>query len=273
MYLDGIVNTAQNRINANGQLSVEDAHDLFNIAKLKDGNIDDAAVNELKLVYTTHYAKMNNEAIHGFEIFFSTHEFNNYMHKQGGNWSDWYVGLTTTETIENQLFTQHQVSKERGLWIYKSVTLPTTAQFIYENYIEKGTLGDVHGSGANALTVYAFKMSAVPQQENAFSKVVLDPQEENAFSKVVIDPQRNTYNPNRKVHDLDPQNYRQCGYCSGSGSQTCSSCGGTGGRSESRTDYDLDNNPIYRSEWVSCYSCSGGKQTCSTCGGSGTVNN
>ena len=260
MYLDEIVNTAQNRINANGQLSVEDVQDLFNIAKQKDGNINQATANELKLVYTTHYAKLDIGAIDGLELILCNYEFNTYVLKEGGNLSDWYVGLTTAETIENQLFTKHQVSKEGGIWIYRSVTLPTTAQFLCENLIENGARGDVHGSSANALTIYAFKMSAVPIKENA-------------FSKVVIDPQRNTYNPNRKVHDLDPQNYRQCGYCSGSGSQTCSSCGGTGGRSESRTDYDWDNNPIYRTEWVSCYSCSGGKQTCSTCGGSGTVNN
>lgn len=259
LFLNGIVNTAQERVAANGQLNVEDVQVLFNIAKFKDGNIDAQAATDLKTVYTTHYAKTTKRAIHGLEMFIVTYDINAYMRKEGGAWSQWYVGITTNETIENQLFTQHQVHKERGFWIYRTVTMVTTAQSIYHYYKENGTQGGIHRTGNTALKIYAFKLAAAPKRENPFSKVNLN-------------RPKTSFNPNRKVHDLDPQHYRQCPACSGSGLLTCSACGGTGGRSESRTDYDWDNNPIYRTEWVSCYSCSGGQQTCTTCGGSGTIN-
>jgi len=260
LFLNGILQTAQDRITANGRLNVEDVQTLFNIAKFKDGNIDEAATAELKKVYSTHYSKLTKRAIHGLEMFIVTYDFNVYMRKIGGNWSDWYVGISTTEAIENQLFNQHRVNKEKGLWIYQTVTMVTTAQSIFHYYKENGTQGGIHGTGNTAVKIYAFKLAATPKRENPFSKVVIER------------PQRTSFNPNRKVHDLDPEHYRQCSFCSGSGLTTCSSCGGTGGRSESRTDYDWNNNPVYRTEWVSCYSCSGGKQTCTTCGGSGTVN-
>jgi hypothetical protein len=72
------------------------------------------------------------------------------------------------------------------------------------------------------------------------------------------------------VHALAPDLYRQCSACYGSGRTTCSSCGGMGGRYESRVTYDYDYNPVYSDEWIGCF-CSGGYTTCGTCGGSGSV--
>lgn len=72
------------------------------------------------------------------------------------------------------------------------------------------------------------------------------------------------------VHVLAPDLYEQCGACSGSGQTTCSSCGGMGGRSETRIEYDYENNPMYREEWISCF-CSGGYVSCGVCGGAGSI--
>ena len=83
-------------------------------------------------------------------------------------------------------------------------------------------------------------------------------------------PPRRTSSTPRQVHDMAPDLYRQCGACAGSGRTTCSACGGTGGRSESRVDYDWEGNPTYNSEWISC-SCAGGQVVCGTCGGSGST--
>ena len=44
-----------------------------------------------------------------------------------------------------------------------------------------------------------------------------------------------------------------------------------GGHSETRIDYDWDNNPIYGEEWVTCGYCNGGYASCSLCGGDGTI--
>jgi hypothetical protein len=64
---------------------------------------------------------------------------------------------------------------------------------------------------------------------------------------------------------------KQCGTCHGSGTTTCSSCYGKGGRFETRTDYDWEGNNVYRDEWVNCYTCSAGIVRCSMCGGKGEV--
>ena len=64
---------------------------------------------------------------------------------------------------------------------------------------------------------------------------------------------------------------RQCGVCHGDGSVTCGSCGGRGGRQETRVDYDWEGTPTYLPEWVSCGSCSGGYVRCGACGGRGHV--
>jgi hypothetical protein len=72
------------------------------------------------------------------------------------------------------------------------------------------------------------------------------------------------------VHVLAPDRYRQCSVCYGSGRTTCSSCGGMGGRYESRVTYDYDDNPMYSDEWVSCF-CTGGYTVCGACGGSGST--
>lgn len=259
LFLNGILQTAKERVAANGRLDMNDTLDLFKIAKFKDGQIDEKATGDLKTVYTSYYAKMTPQAIQAFEMYIVTYDINAYMRKYGGAWSDWYVGITTNENIENQLFTQHQVKEEGGCWIYRTVTSNKIAKTALDYYKKHGARVGEHGSGPTAVKIYAFKLAAAPKKENPFSQVNL-----NRSKKPI--------NPNRKAHDLDPKNYRQCYSCSGSGVRTCSSCGGTGGRSESRVDYDWDNNPIYRTEWVSCYSCSGGQQTCTTCGGSGTVN-
>ena len=82
--------------------------------------------------------------------------------------------------------------------------------------------------------------------------------------------QDNRISGSQQVHVLAPELYRQCTYCYGSGQTSCSSCGGVGGRSESRIEYDYDNNPVYREEWISCF-CNGGYASCGVCGGSGSV--
>jgi hypothetical protein len=66
-----------------------------------------------------------------------------------------------------------------------------------------------------------------------------------------------------------PPKQLQCPRCYGSGSATCSACNGSGGRDESRTDYDWEGNPICNSEWISCGYCNGGMSTCSRCRGNG----
>jgi hypothetical protein len=71
-----------------------------------------------------------------------------------------------------------------------------------------------------------------------------------------------------RVHALAPDLYRQCPVRYGSGRAACSSCGGMGGRYESRVTYDY--NPVSDDEWVGC-PCDGGYAVCTACGSSGSA--
>ena len=62
----------------------------------------------------------------------------------------------------------------------------------------------------------------------------------------------------------------QCGNCSGSGTVTCSSCGGRGYHTTSTTRTDWEGNTEYVQEDTPC-SCSGGQTTCGYCHGCGRV--
>jgi hypothetical protein len=74
------------------------------------------------------------------------------------------------------------------------------------------------------------------------------------------------------LHLTFPKEYTACLFCSGSGKWRCSRCTGSGGRYETRYEYDYyDRRSRTRSEWVSCSSCCGsGSQTCYSCGGGGS---
>ncbi len=63
---------------------------------------------------------------------------------------------------------------------------------------------------------------------------------------------------------------RQCGACSGTGTQVCGACNGSGGRYDSYTTYDWEGNPQYEQQWLSCF-CSGGYSSCGACAGKGWV--
>ena len=52
---------------------------------------------------------------------------------------------------------------------------------------------------------------------------------------------------------------KPCIYCSGSGRQTCTGCGGTGRVTHLHSAY----------QWVSCGRCIQGRASCSSCGGRG----
>lgn len=69
-----------------------------------------------------------------------------------------------------------------------------------------------------------------------------------------------------------PDDYDMCQKCTGIGYEYCSICGGSGGRYETRYDYDYEGRPISRDEHISCSACSGsGQKLCRECGGTGWV--
>jgi hypothetical protein len=70
----------------------------------------------------------------------------------------------------------------------------------------------------------------------------------------------------------EPDNYKRCLICSGTGKKTCGICGGRGGRYKTRYDYDYDGRSIARESWEQCGMCAGsGRSSCSRCGGVGSI--
>ena len=70
------------------------------------------------------------------------------------------------------------------------------------------------------------------------------------------------------TNQYDTHQRQQCGYCSGSGMVTCSSCYGMGYHNSSYTRTNWDGSVEYVNEQIPC-GCSGGRSVCSACGGSG----
>jgi len=70
----------------------------------------------------------------------------------------------------------------------------------------------------------------------------------------------------------NPDNYRRCLTCSGTGKKICNACGGNGGRCKPRYHSEYEGRSIVRESWEPCMTCAGsGRSSCSTCLGIGSI--
>ena len=78
------------------------------------------------------------------------------MHRHGGPGYAWYVG--TGRDAAEKLFSDHGVSVERGIWIWKRAGDPAIARevedYFVANFISDGALG---GGDVSSTQVYAYK--------------------------------------------------------------------------------------------------------------------
>ncbi len=68
--------------------------------------------------------------------------------------SDWYVGITSNP--EHRLFSEHNVNKNNGQWIYKKATSDSVARAIEKEYINAGCDGGDGGGGSDSVYIYAY---------------------------------------------------------------------------------------------------------------------
>ncbi len=80
----------------------------------------------------------------------------NLMQKHGGPGYAWYVG--TGQDAMEKLFSEHKVSADRGIWIWKSAGDPGIARevedYFVKNFISDGARGE---KDISSTQVYAYK--------------------------------------------------------------------------------------------------------------------
>lgn len=82
-----------------------------------------------------------------------------YIKGCGGIFSEWYVGIASDPT--QRLFTDHNVNKGSGHWIYREAQNSDTARVIEEHIIETyKTKGDTGGGDNTTKYVYAYKITS-----------------------------------------------------------------------------------------------------------------
>ncbi len=83
-------------------------------------------------------------------------EIDNRIHKSGGGYPGWYVGVATNP--RKRLFDGHNVSEQSGAWLYRDAGCESTAKIIEAIFLKRGCKGGP-GGGNGPHYVYAYKMT------------------------------------------------------------------------------------------------------------------
>jgi hypothetical protein len=79
-----------------------------------------------------------------------------FMRKHGGPSYSWYVGIS--RDAKEALFSNHKVSVERGIWIWKATDNPKAAQAVEDYFVENFySDGALCGRDILSTQVYAYK--------------------------------------------------------------------------------------------------------------------
>lgn len=73
-------------------------------------------------------------------------------------YSNFYVGITND--VQRRLFNEHNVSKERGWWIYRAADSKSIAQEVEEYFLDKGMEGDTGGGTEDSVYVYCYEITS-----------------------------------------------------------------------------------------------------------------
>ncbi len=85
-------------------------------------------------------------------------KINGHIEKQGGAHSDWYCGIASN--IEDQLFYDHNVSRENDLWVDSECESSGTARAVRKALLELGCDGGRGGEDEDSIYVYAYLKSS-----------------------------------------------------------------------------------------------------------------
>ena len=78
----------------------------------------------------------------------------NYIRQFGGQYKDWYVGVTSDQ--HKRLFIEHGVQKEGDYWISIPCSTEQEARSVERCFLEKGCDGGPGGGDMSTRIVYAY---------------------------------------------------------------------------------------------------------------------
>ena len=85
-------------------------------------------------------------------------EIDAHIDKCGGNYSQWYVGIT--EAPKRRVFEEHGVEKGKDPYIWRTTSSSDIARDIEQHFIDLGCDGGSGGGDEDADVVYAYKKSS-----------------------------------------------------------------------------------------------------------------
>lgn len=86
-------------------------------------------------------------------------EFNAHIRKQGGNFENWYVGIT--QDIEQRLFGDHKVPRKDHWFIHREAFTSDDARAVEKAFLEWGCDGGTGGGDEDTCFVYAYLKTSV----------------------------------------------------------------------------------------------------------------
>lgn len=89
-------------------------------------------------------------------------EIDNYIQQCGGNYHDWYCGITSDP--RQRLFDEHNVSEQNGHWIYKDAGSENAARRIEQYFLNKGCQGGGGGGDYASRYVYAYRITSATRE-------------------------------------------------------------------------------------------------------------
>ncbi len=84
-------------------------------------------------------------------------EIDHVIHKGGGSYSTWYVGIATNP--RERLFEGHNVDEQGGGWLYLEAGSESSARDLETVFLKKGCKGGPAGKDFRPHYIYAYKMT------------------------------------------------------------------------------------------------------------------
>jgi hypothetical protein len=85
-----------------------------------------------------------------------------YINKGGSRMTDWYAGIT--DDPEKRLFTDHNVQRNGGSWIYRDAGTEDTARDVEQHLLDAGCDGGPGGGSGSSKYVYAYKKTSTTNE-------------------------------------------------------------------------------------------------------------
>ena len=83
-------------------------------------------------------------------------DIKSHIQKRGGNYSDWYVGIS--KDAKDRLLSGHGVKEKKDVWIYRKASSSEAAREIEDYFVNTlNTDGGTGGGDETSDKVYAYK--------------------------------------------------------------------------------------------------------------------